>query len=158
MTDKKTTLQLLDTEYANFQDAIKGLDRDQLQRVFYGDWSVRDIVAHMLGWEREMAEALRRIARGERPTPEGVDYSNADEWNAKFSARLRQQLPSTVLAEWGQVHQTFVKAAEAVPTDRFGAGEDGKPKTVNRIVETTGYGHYREHAPPIREWRQREGL
>ena len=158
MTDKKTTLQLLDTEYANFQDAIKGLDRDQLQRVFYGDWSVRDIVAHMLGWEREMAEALRRIARGERPTPEGVDYSNADEWNAKFSARLRQQLPTTVLAEWGQVHQTFVKAAEAVPGDRFGAGEDGKPKTVNRIVETTGYGHYREHAPPIREWRQREGL
>ena len=158
MTDKKTTLQLLDTEYANFQDAIKGLDRDQLQRVFYGDWSVRDIVAHMLGWEREMAEALRRIARGERPTPEGVDYSSADEWNAKFSARLRQQLPTTVLAEWGQVHQTFVKAAEAVPDDRFGAGEDGKPKTVNRIIETTGYGHYREHAPPIREWRQREGI
>ena len=158
MTDKKTTLQLLDTEYANFQDAIKGLDRDQLQRVFYGDWSVRDIVAHMLGWEREMAEALRRIARGERPTPEGVDYSNADEWNAKFSARLRQQLPTTVLAEWGQVHQTFVKAAEAVPDGRFGAGEDGKPKTVNRIIETTGYGHYREHAPAIREWRQREGL
>ena len=158
MTDKKTTLQLLDTEYANFQDAIKGLDRDQLQRVFYGDWSVRDIVAHMLGWEREMAEALRRIARGERPTPEGVDYSNADDWNAKFSARLRQQLPTTVLAEWGQVHQTFVKAAEAVPDDRFGAGEDGKPKTVNRIIETTGYGHYREHAPAIRAWRQREGI
>jgi len=158
MTDKKTTLDLLNTEYNNFQDAIKGLDRDQLERVFYGDWSVKDIVAHMLGWEREMTEALRRIARGEKPTPEGVDYSNSDDWNAKFSMRMKQQLPTTVLAEWGQVHAGFVKAAQAIPDDRFGASDDGRPKTVNRIVETTGYGHYQLHAPPIREWRQREGL
>jgi hypothetical protein len=158
MTDKKTTLELLNTGYANFQDTIKGLDREQLERVFYGDWSVKDIVAHMLGWEREMTEAFRRIARGERPTPEGGDYSNSDEWNAKFSARMGAQLPTTVLAEWGQVHAGFVKAAQAIPDDRFGAGDDGKLKTVNRIIETTGYGHYQEHAPPIREWRQREGV
>src|ERR1700674_2877622 len=119
MNDKQSVLQNIETEYGKFQDTIKGLERAQLDRVFYGDWSVKDIVAHMLGWEREMTEALRRIARGERPTPEGVDYSNANEWNAKFSARMKQQLPTTVLAEWGQVHAGFVKALRAVPDDRF---------------------------------------
>jgi len=153
MTDKQTVLGEIDAEYAKFQDTINGLERDKLDVIFYDGWSVKDIVAHMLGWEREMTEALRRIARGERPTPEGVDYSNGDEWNSKFAARMRGQLPTTVLAEWGQVHGGFRKAMVDVPDDRFGEG-----KSVNRIAEATAYGHYKEHAPAIKEWRQREGL
>jgi hypothetical protein len=152
-TDKQSVLNELNTEYDKFQETIKGMERDRLDQVFYDQWSVKDIVAHMLGWEREMTEALRRIARGERPTPEGVDYGNSDEWNAKFAARMRGQLPTTVLAEWGQVHGGFLKALAAVPDDRFGVG-----KSVNRIAEGTGYGHYREHGPPIQEWRKREGI
>ena len=153
MNDKQSVLQEIETEYGKFQDTIKGLERDKLDVIFYDAWSVKDIVAHMLGWEREMTEALRRIARGEKPTPEGVDYSNSDEWNAKFAARMRGQLPTTVLAEWGQVHAGFVKALKAVPDDRFGEG-----KSVNRIATTTASGHYREHAPAIQAWRKREGV
>ena len=151
--DKQSVVQQIDAEYNNFQESIKDLPRDKFDVIFYDQWSVKDIVAHILGWEREMTEALRRIARGERPTPEGVDYSNADAWNAKFAARMRGQLPTTVLAEWGQVHGGFMKALGAVPDDRFGEG-----KSVNRIGEATGYGHYQEHAPAIAEWRKREGL
>ena len=153
MSDKATTLKLLDDEYANFRKAIDGLDADALQRVWFGEWSVKDIVAHVLGWQREMAGALRRMARGEKPTPEGVDYSDSDAWNARFSLAMKQQLPSTVLAEWGQVHQVYRAAAAAVADDRFGEG-----KTVNRLIETSGYGHYREHGAQIREWRKTQGL
>jgi Protein of unknown function (DUF1706) len=152
-TDKQSVIQEVNAEYNNFQETIKGLERDKLDVVFYDHWSVKDIVAHMLGWEREMTEALRRIGRGERATAEGVDYSDADAWNAKFAARMRGQLPTTVLAEWGQVHGGFMKALAAVPDDRFGEG-----KSVNRIAEGTGYGHYREHVPAIKAWREKEGL
>lgn len=158
MSDKATTLRLVDDEYANLRKAIDGLDAAALQRVWFGEWSVKDIIAHILGWEREMAGALQRIARGEKPTPEGVDYSDSDAWNAKFSGVMKQQLPTTVIAEWGQVHQVYVKAAQAVPDDRFGAAEDGRPKTANRLIETSGYGHFREHAAQINAWRQREGM
>jgi hypothetical protein len=153
MSDKPTTLKLLDEGYQNFRKAIDGLDAAALERVWYGTWSVKDIIAHLLGWEKEMGGALERMARGEKPVPEGVDYADSDAWNAKFSLAMKQQLPSTVLAEWGRLHQLYRKAAAAVPDDRFGEG-----KTANRLVETSGYGHYREHAAPIREWRQREKL
>jgi hypothetical protein len=158
MPDKTTVLKQLETEYQNLKQAIDGLDREQMERVWFGEWSVKDILAHVLGWEREMAAALGRIARGERPTPEGVDYSNSDEWNAKFSLALRPQLPTTVVAEWQQTHMNYVRAAQAVPDDRFGVSDDGRPKTVNRLLETSGYGHYKEHAAQIREWRKSEGL
>ena len=144
-------------EYQAFHDALKGLNEGQLTEVWLGRWSVKDIVAHIAGWQREMTVALERMARGERPTPEGVDYSDADAWNAKFSSAARAVGPSTVIANWQQTHMTYVNAAQALPDDRFGE-TDGKPKTANRLIETSGFGHYREHAAQIREWRQREGL
>ena len=153
MSDKQSTLELLDKEYQNLRQAIDGLDEEQLPRVWFGSWSVKDIVAHVLGWEREMTGALQRMARGERPTPEGVDYSDVNKWNAKFAGEMINISPQTVLAAWRQVHMNYVKAAKAVPDDRYGEG-----KTANRLLEASGFGHYREHAPQILEWRNREGL
>lgn len=156
--DKAATLKLVDEEYRNLRKAIEGLDAAALERVWFGEWSVKDIIAHVLGWQKEMTGALQRLARGEKPAPEGVDYSDTNAWNAKFALVMKQQLPNTVIADWGQVHQVYLKAAQAVGDDRFGVTEDGKPKTVNRLIETSGYGHFREHAAQIREWRQRAGL
>ena len=157
MSDKASALKTLDDEYRNLRKLIDGLDAAQLERVWFDAWSVKDIVAHIAGWQREMTVALERMARGERPTPEGVDYADADAWNAKFSSAARAVGPSTVIANWQQTHMTYVNAAQALPDDRFGE-TDGKPKTANRLIETSGFGHYREHAAQIREWRQREGL
>lgn len=158
MTDKDTTLKTLDDEYRNFQTAIEGLDEQQFALPFLDGWDVRDIVAHVLGWEDEMIPALDRIARGERPVPEGVDYSNGDEWNAGFSGALHAISPQTVLAKWRQTHMNFVRAAQSVPGDRYGVKEDGKPNTINRLLETTGYGHYREHIAQIADWRTKAGI
>ena len=151
--DKDSLLQQLQAAFDELLAAVKGLDERAMAGVFYGTWSVKDILAHIAGWHHQMTGAMERMARGEKPTPEGVDYSNSDEWNAKFAERMRGQLPTTVLAEWGQVHGGFMIALRNVPDDRFGEG-----KSVNRIAEGTASGHYREHAPAIQEWRQREGI
>ena len=158
MSGKETTLKLLDTEYKNLRSTIDGLDEGQLLRPWLDAWSVKDIVAHVLGWEREMTGALERLGRGERPTVEGVDYSNTDEWNAAFAQRMASINPATVLAIWQQTHMNYVRAAKAVPDDRYGTKEDGTPNAVNRLLEGSGYGHYREHAAQIGAWRQREGI
>jgi hypothetical protein len=157
MSDKANALKELDAGYQELRKAIEGLDAAALQKSWLDDWSVKDIIAHILGWQKELTGALQRIARGERPTPEGVDYSNTDRWNAKFALVMKQQLPTTVIAEWGQVHMVFTKVAQAVPEDRF-AGKDGKPSTVMRILDASGFGHMREHAQQILDWRKRDGI
>ena len=158
MSDKKATLKLMEQEYDNLRKTIDGLDDAALTRVWFGAWSVKDIIAHVAGWEREMGGALERMARGERPTKEGVDYSDADAWNAKFSQAASDAVPSAVVSSWQETHANYVKAARAVADDRYGTKDDGSPNTVNRLLETSGYGHYREHAAQIKEWRQKEGL
>jgi hypothetical protein len=157
MSDKAAALKTLDDEYRNLHKAIEGLDEDQLARVWFDQWSVKDIIAHVAGWEREMTAAMERMARGERPTPEGTDYSDSDAWNARFASSMHGIDARTIFAAWEQTHATYVRAANSLPDDRFGE-TDGKPKTANRLLETSGFGHYREHAAQIRDWRKREGL
>jgi hypothetical protein len=71
---------------------------------------------------------------------------------------MRQVSANTIIATWEQVHANYVRAAQGVPDERYGVKDDGSPSTVNRLLETSGYGHYREHIEHIQAWRRREGL
>jgi len=146
-------LQDLEKSFAELQEAIAGLTHEQLVTPFDGDWSVRDVLGHIIGWHHEMDDALERIARGERPVPDGVDYSDADTWNARFVKTWRNAGPEAVVAELSASKNFMVEAARAIPDEKF---EEGR--AAYRIVTTTGTNHYAEHAPRIRAWREREGI
>jgi hypothetical protein len=150
---KQELLAELESEFKNLQKAVEGLTDEQMLRTWYGDWSLRDILGHIIGWHHEMDDVLERISRGERPVPEGVDYNQPDSWNAKFADTWNQASPAAVLEELVASKDLFVKAAQLVPEERF---EEGK--SAQRIVTTTGTNHYREHAPEILEWRKKEGI
>lgn len=100
-----------------------------------------------------MSKALERVARGERPVPEGVDYTDADSWNAKFAEGASGKSGREALEDLQASKEAFVAVALKVPEDRFAEG-----RAAARIMETTGFGHYEEHLPQIREWRSREGI
>src|SRR6266446_1298884 len=59
-------------DYKALQETLTGLNEAQMTEVWLGTWSVKDIVAHISGWHREMGPALERLARGEKPVPVGV--------------------------------------------------------------------------------------
>jgi hypothetical protein len=158
MSEKESALKQVDEEAANLQKALDGLSNEQMEQPFLDGWCVRDIMGHILGWQRESAMMLERMARGERPAPEGTDYSKPDEWNAKFAASVAGVNPNTVVASWRQAHGNFVRSAQSLPEDRFKAKDDGTPSTASRILEGNGYGHFREHIAHIQEWRKREGI
>jgi len=131
--DKQATIDEVQSAYDELLSTVSKLDDATMTHRFYGDWSVKDILAHIAGWHHTMTAALERMARGERPTPEGVDYSDADAWNAKFTAAMAPQNPSTVVADLKQSFANYLRAARALPADRFGEG-----KTVNRLLEGSG--------------------
>jgi hypothetical protein len=146
--DKQAAIKKVEDGFGELLATVQGLDERAMAKVFYGDWGVKDILAHISGWHHQMAQAMERMARGERPTPEGVDFSDSDGWNARFASAMKAQSGPTVLADLQQSFATYVRAARAIPDDRFGEG-----KTVNRLLEGSGYGHYEEHLPALKEYR-----
>lgn len=150
---KSELLDLAAREYGTFRAVLEGLTEAQLTEVWLGSWSIKDVVAHLAGWLREMAPALERLARGERPLPEGVSYEDVDAWNAKFAAARQGVAGAEALRELDRAHAAFLRAAAAVPDERFQPG-----KTAWKLVDLNSAHHYREHGEQIRAWRAQRGL
>lgn len=153
MSTKQELLNAAAREYKAFHESIQGLNEEHMTEVWLGTWSVRDIVAHMSGWHREMVPALERLARGERPVPQGVSYDDVDAWNRRFADARRDATVADVLQDFDESHEAFMHAAAQVPDDRFVEG-----KTAWKIVDNNSAHHYREHAEQIRGWRATTGI
>src|ERR1051325_2978448 len=149
MTPKQELLNQAAREYKAFHESLQGLNEEHLTEIWLGTWSIKDIVAHIIGWHSEMGPALQRIAPGERPVPPGVSYDDVDAWNEKFVAARRGAEAADLLLELDKSHERFMHQADAVPEERFQPG-----KTAWKIVDGNSAHHYHEHGEQIRAWRE----
>jgi hypothetical protein len=152
MSDKTTVLREADETFAALCSAIDGLTDEAMGRVWLGTWGVREILAHISGWHREMIPALERIERGEVPHPAGV-YDDFDAWNARFVEARAGVKARDVVAELEASHRALVAAAGNVSEAHFVQGGPARD-----LVDGIGPGHYREHAAQITAWRRQAGV
>lgn len=99
MGAKQELLQQAEQEFDGLKAAVKGLDEAQMGKVWLGTWGVREIVAHITGWHREMIPALERMGRGEPPYPDGT-YDDFDTWNARFVEAVRARSWTAATRPW----------------------------------------------------------
>jgi hypothetical protein len=148
MSAKQDLLNDAANEYRSFHESIHGLNEEHMTEAWLGTWCIRDVIAHISGWQREMAPALERLARGERPLTGREGYDDVDAWNARFADAQREMSVADVLLEFDRVHEQFLHAAAQVPDDRY-----VPDKTAWKIVDLNGVQHYREHREEILAWR-----
>lgn len=146
---KQELLQQAEQEYDGLKAAIEGLDDAQMRTLWLGSWGVREILAHISGWHREMIPALERLQRGEAPYPDGA-YDDFDSWNARFVEARKGLGPADTLRALDASHRELLSAASRLPDEHFAQG-----KPAAGLVDGITAGHYREHAEQIRQWRRR---
>lgn len=150
MSEKSENIAQFDGAVTAFRAKIAGLPDDAWTEVWLGSWTLRELLAHMAGWATEMTGALQRVAKGERPTPEGVSYSDADAWNAKFAATASPK--AGVLAAFDLRFREYAEAARALPEDLFGKNDEGKLKIGSRLLDGAGIHHFAEHGAEVDAW------
>lgn len=151
MSDKSDAIAQLDAARIHFRAKIAGLPSGAYAEIWLGTWNLSQLLAHMAGWFREMAGAIERAGRGEKPAPEGVDYSDPEPWNARFAAQARPGVAA--LADWDAAYATYRDAAARLPDDLFGVDpEKGRPRIGNRLLQGAGIGHFVEHDPQLAAW------
>jgi hypothetical protein len=151
MTDKQDAINELDAARDRFRSSIADLPDAAYSETWLGTWNLSQVLAHMAGWWREMAGGFERVGRGERPAPEGVDYSDPQPWNDRFSAAAK---PGTAaLADWDAAYDRYRGAAEALDDSLYGIDpEKGRPRIGNRLLQGAGIGHFEEHQPDLDAW------
>lgn len=154
MISRDQLIQSLDAAYEDYRSAINGLGEPQFDKKWLdGQWGAREITAHITGWLGLLGGGLERMSRGERPAPEGEDWTVPDPYNATFAKHAKGKKHDQIVHELESAMESFKKAAMKVPEERYVEG-----KTAHLIFNGAGIEHFKEHAEVIRDWRSREGI
>jgi DinB superfamily len=148
---KQQLLAKLEQAWATFKASYAGLTDDQMMAPgVIGNWSVKDILAHISWWEEEAMTHLPLIAQGGRPPRYSVSYGGIDAFNALMTERKRGLELAEVLRQLDETHLRLVEYVSSVPEEQYAA----ETRFRHRLRLDT-YGHYLDHARAIREWRKR---
>ncbi|MBF6590695.1 MAG: DinB family protein [Ktedonobacterales bacterium] len=143
----RTARQALET-------AIAGLTEDQLAReIVAGEWTTRDIVAHITAWDTITLEGIQRAARGER-VGDAFIMEGVDAWNIARADERRSAPLADVLSELAASRTALLAALERWPEDHVPLGPAGWDETARLWWLTE---HDDEHARDIAAWRTRLG-
>lgn len=144
-------LARLDKSWRDFEESYAGLsDAQLLLPGVTGQWSVRDIIAHVTWWEEEALEHMPRIREGTRPPRYSVMYGGIDAFNALMTERRRALSLAEVMEQHGEVHEQLVRYVRESPEELFATDT-----RFRRRLRLDTYGHYPVHAKAIRAWRGR---
>jgi hypothetical protein len=126
--------------------------RDQ---VFLGTWSVRDLLAHLVGWDFTNIEAGREILEGKLPSFYAHHDRDWRTYNAGLVERHKKDDWTSMVSAVEESHRKlieFLKGATAEEFDRDRGLRVGRYKvTIARLMkaETTDE---RKHCEQIREF------
>lgn len=144
-------LARLEQAWKGFEASYSGLDAEQLLTPgVQGQWSVRDIIAHVTWWEEEALKHLPVVREGGRAPRYSVTYGGIDAFNALMTERRRHLPLAEVLRQHEEVHARLVAYVRAAPEELF------RTETrFRRRLKLDATAHYPHHARAIRAWRER---
>jgi hypothetical protein len=146
MDEGERLLERLDQARRAMQAAL--IDAD-VEREIYPKWTIKQILAHITGWDEVATEALRAHAAGE--TPRSIAASGIDAQNALMVAGCEALTYEQVVGNWRVARRRFKAAISEMPPEKLAAAFPfpwgGKGNTA-RIVAILA-DHEKEHAADI---------
>lgn len=150
--DKSTRIQQHDRAYADFVALVRSLTPAQLL-LREGDWAPRDVVAHLIGWNRNIRLGCNEIRLGRTPDYYGHAANDYRMINAEFTAKYDSTDGDVLLGELAEasraLREYFEGTSEADWARDFGPQHcRGGPATIDRCAESITR-EYEEHGRQI---------
>lgn len=140
--------QRINTAWDALRESYAGLSDDEMVKPgVSGDWSVKDILAHVAIWEEEAIAHLPTIVAGGRP-PRYAASGGIDAFNARTMADKRLLPLPAVLHQFEETHQRLLAYLETVPEAHI-----TRETRFRHRLRLDTYSHYPLHTRAIREWR-----
>jgi hypothetical protein len=127
------------------------------------DWTIADILAHLVAWESEMVTALLRIDQGKRPAKLLEGYADIEGYNALRYKENKDRSLDSIFDDLHGVRRQLEGWLES-----FSERDLNDPKRYNwakgkplwEFIAETSYGHEIKHLPDIEDfaarWHQRQ--
>ncbi len=136
-------------------DAIDGLsERELTQTPIYENWTIKDVLAHVIGWDRRVLATLPLILQDRAGEIPGVEV---EEHNQQSVAAWKDKSLAEVLAAIQSTHQQIldiITSIDHVEIDRRHERR-GRVLTIRSYVIDIMMEHERRHAIEIEQWRKK---
>ncbi len=150
---KEELVRKVEKAWDDFQASFAGLGEAQMTEPgVTGEWSVKEILAHVTTWEQEALKSLPVILEGGRLPRYSVLYGGIDAFNALTTEQKRKLSLDEVLAEMEETHRQLIALIQQAPET-----EVARETRFRRRVRLDTYSHYPVHEAAIREWRAQKG-
>ncbi len=159
--NKNEILNALNDAQKKFDQAIDGLSDEEMQTPgVAGDWSAKDITAHLSRWEAEMGRILWQIQQGQKPDTAHFSGRPVDEINAEWSREMKSRPLELILSDYKAVRVQTIKRIQAFSDEQL-SDPNSFPALRGQPLENWIVGdssdHQAEHAAQIQAWRQKQG-
>lgn len=138
-------------EWEALQKSLAGIPVEKMTApISAGEWSVKDIIAHITWYEREMIGVV-----GQRALV-GSDLWNLplDERNRAVYEQIKDITTAQVLAEAAEVHDKLMGLLQGLSDEELNQPplfNDMPPQWIpGDLIASNTYEHYREHLKTIR--------
>jgi hypothetical protein len=150
--DRQNLLMRLQRSWHDLEQAYVGLSDSAMMRPgVTGDWSVRDVLAHVTTWEQEALKHLPTILEGGKPPRYSVTHGGINGFNRIMTTQKRRLTLEEVREDAEETHQRLIRYIESAPEKEF--------RTETRFrhrLRLDTYSHYPKHAEAIRKWRRQQ--
>ncbi len=144
-------LHRLDTTRESIEQILPTIDPDQ---EIYPGWTIKEMLAHMTGWDDATIDSLRAHVVGRPPSVDAI--RSLDEYNERTVTTRHDLEYEQVLREWRLTRQVLRTLIEKIPDEKFLEPlivPWGEKATLTFLVEMFRE-HEEEHAQDIRKWME----
>src|SRR5260370_30538123 len=117
--DKASILDELRSKYVALEAILAPLDEAQLTTPgVIGDWSIKDILAHITAWHHRLLARLHAARYNEEPTISGPNSEEEmDRLNEQFYKENKSRPLADVLGDFRSSYLQIVEAVPAMPEE-----------------------------------------
>lgn len=147
MDERQQLIQQLDEARAEMRAALTEVDR---RATIYPHWTIKEILAHIAGWDDAVTSSLCAHAGGDEPaTPavRGLDVYNAESVETRLALSFEQ-----TVREWELSREQLKAALVEMPEEQFARPmlfPWGQTGTIAQLLKIW-IDHEHEHARDVR--------
>jgi hypothetical protein len=153
----ETQIERLIRAVEDFDTIVSSLAEGRFLEKLDG-WSSRDIVAHLIGWNRYVIRGSRQIRKGELPFYDVDSGANYSKINAalvrKYSSTDKQELLDELQASARELEEFLRSLDPGEWSHDYGVRNEGSVVTIENTIDELieDYDHHRRQ---IQEWATR---
>ena len=135
---------------------LKRLPEDAILRPRTQDqWSVKDVLGHLLACDEETVRRFSLIARARADRIHWFEsMADADRFNARTVARLRRVSLRAILGRMQRARADLIRRFQRLPAASLRDPSHAYP--VTEWLPAPGWSHERDHAGEIKSWWARQ--